>query len=250
MTRARRSVINATVAGMTDPPATAPDPETAAPESTTGRGETRIQEPTRTERTIARRTAEARATIPDTELRAEVDMSAFVTLTARGGGPSLDAVLARACALALRAAPRANGAYRDGRYELYSRVNVGITVDTPEGAVAVTLFDADRKPARELESELGRLSARARAGAITPPESSGRHVHGHEHRPLRRGGRDGRDHAAAGGGARGRCGTDGAHGARWGYRARTRDVDHARVRPSDPVRRTRRPVPRPHQRPA
>ena len=157
---------------MTDPAATAPDSGTAAPESTTGRGETRVQEPTRTERTIARRTAEARATIPDTELRAEVDMSAFATLTV-GGGPSLDAVLARACALALRQAPRANAAYRDGRYELYSRVNVGFTVDTPDGYVAVTLFDADRKPARELESELGRLIARARTGEITPPESSG-----------------------------------------------------------------------------
>ena len=72
---------------MTDPPAGAPDPGAgatpesgtpAAPEPTTGRGETSVQEPTRSERTIARRTAEARATIPDIELRAEVDMSAYV----------------------------------------------------------------------------------------------------------------------------------------------------------------------------
>ena len=87
--------------------------------------------------------------------------------------PSLDAVLARACALALRQVPRANGAYRDGRFELYSRVNVGVTVDTPEGYVAVTLFDADRKSAIELEAELERLSARARSGELTPPELSG-----------------------------------------------------------------------------
>jgi pyruvate dehydrogenase E2 component (dihydrolipoamide acetyltransferase) len=158
---------------MTDRPGPAPDSGAADPESATGRGETRVQEPTRTERTIARRTAEARATVPDTELRAEADMSAFVRLTSAGGGPSLDAVLARACALALRQTPRANAAYRDGRYELYSRVNVGLTVDTPQGYVAVTLFDADRTPASELESELERLSARARRGEITPPESSG-----------------------------------------------------------------------------
>jgi pyruvate dehydrogenase E2 component (dihydrolipoamide acetyltransferase) len=160
---------------MTDPPATAPESGTpAAPEPTTGRGETSVQEPTRIERTIARRTAEARATIPDTELHAEVDMSAYVASTSGdAGGPSLDAVLARACALALRQTPRANAAYRDGRYELYSRVNVGLTVDTPEGYLAVTLFDADRKPARKLEAELERLSARARTGEITPPELSG-----------------------------------------------------------------------------
>jgi pyruvate dehydrogenase E2 component (dihydrolipoamide acetyltransferase) len=165
---------------MTDPPAPAhdsgtPDPGSAAAsaESRTGRGGTQVQEPTRTERTIARRTSEARATVPDIELRAEADMSAFVTLRAAGGGPSLDAFLARACALALRHTPRANAAYRDGRYELYSRVNVGVAVDTPEGYVAVTLFDADRKPASELGSELERLGARARSGEITPPESSG-----------------------------------------------------------------------------
>ena len=160
---------------MTDPPAAAPDSGTAAaPEPTTGRGETSVQEPTRIERAIARRTAEARATIPDTELRAEVDMTAYAALTSGdAGGPSLDAVLARASALALRQTPRANAAYRDGRYELYSRVNVGLTVDTPAGYVAVTLFDADRKPATELEAELERLSARARTGEITPPELSG-----------------------------------------------------------------------------
>jgi pyruvate dehydrogenase E2 component (dihydrolipoamide acetyltransferase) len=159
---------------MTDPPAAAPDSGAAAPESTTGRGETRLQEPSRIERTIARRSAEARATIPDTELRADVDMSGYAALaSADAGGPSLDAVLARACALALRRTPRANAAYRDGRYELYSRVNVALTVDTPEGFVAVTLFDADRKPASELEHELERLSARARSGEITPPELSG-----------------------------------------------------------------------------
>ncbi len=39
--------------------------------------------------------------------------------------PSFNDMVVKACALALREHPRANGAYRDGRFELYSRVNVG-----------------------------------------------------------------------------------------------------------------------------
>ena len=63
--------------------------------------------------------------MPDLELGAEVDMAACPGAERPRRVP-LTAMLARACALALRAVPRANGAYRDGRYELYSRVNVGI----------------------------------------------------------------------------------------------------------------------------
>ena len=42
--------------------------------------------------------------------------------------PSFNDMVVKACALALREFPRANGAYRDGRFELYSRVNVGVAV--------------------------------------------------------------------------------------------------------------------------
>ena len=46
---------------------------------------------------------------------------------ARSCRPFNDMVV-KACALALREFPRANGAYRDGKLELYSRVNVGVAV--------------------------------------------------------------------------------------------------------------------------
>ena len=146
--------------------------EPGAPaDASSAKGETRAQEPSRAERTIGRRTAEARATIPDSELRAEVDMSAYAALGP--GVASVSALLTRACALGLSRTPRANAAYRDGRFELYSRVNVGLVVDTPDGYVTATLFDADRKPAADLDAEIETLSARARSGEITPPELSG-----------------------------------------------------------------------------
>jgi pyruvate dehydrogenase E2 component (dihydrolipoamide acetyltransferase) len=123
------------------------------------RGETRIEEPTAAERAIARRAAEARATVPSLELSVAVDPGP-VTSTAQ---------LARACALALREHPRANAAYRDGRFELYSRINVGVVIATDETYAIPTVFDADRKALAELEDEIGRLAAGASAGTLPAP---------------------------------------------------------------------------------
>jgi pyruvate dehydrogenase E2 component (dihydrolipoamide acetyltransferase) len=136
------------------------------------KGEIEVVEPSRAERAIARRTAETRATVPDLEFGADVDAGPATTL-ARGRGCSLTAVLVRACALALRAHPRANAAYRDGHYEFYSRVNVAVTVQTEEGFVAPTLLDANTKPLKQLDDELASATARALAGELTSPELAG-----------------------------------------------------------------------------
>jgi pyruvate dehydrogenase E2 component (dihydrolipoamide acetyltransferase) len=136
------------------------------------KGETRIEEPHRLGRSIARRTAETRATVPDLEFGLDVDAGACLEL-ARQRGCSLTAVLLRACALALRETPRANGAYRDGRFELYSRVNVGVTIQTDDGYLTPTVLDADLKSLPQLSEELAHLRERARSGLLTPPELAG-----------------------------------------------------------------------------
>jgi pyruvate dehydrogenase E2 component (dihydrolipoamide acetyltransferase) len=136
------------------------------------KGETRIEDPTAAERAIARRAAEARATVPDLELRADVDMTRALRLRDEDGC-SIAAILVLAAARALNAVPRANGAYRDGRFELYSRVNVGIVV-ADEGAYLIpTVFDADQRSLLELTEEIERLSAAARAGELQPPAYAG-----------------------------------------------------------------------------
>lgn len=136
----------------------------------TAKGTVTVVEPSRAERTIVRRVAEARATVPDLELGAVADVS-WLAEGAQGRLPT--EILVRACALALREFPRANGAYRDGRFELYSRVNVAVVMPAADGYVAATLFDADRRETGELAAELERLAARALAGELTPPEVAG-----------------------------------------------------------------------------
>jgi pyruvate dehydrogenase E2 component (dihydrolipoamide acetyltransferase) len=136
------------------------------------KGGARVEEPSRAQQAIARRAAESRATIPHLELAVDVDMAAS-TAARDSQAQSPTARLVRACGLALREVPRANGAYRDARFELYSRINVGVAVYTDDAFVLPTLFDADQKPLGQLTEELERLTVRAAGGQLTPPELAG-----------------------------------------------------------------------------
>ncbi len=146
--------------------------DTPAIPSIGAKGEVRIEEPTRGERTVARRSAESRATVPDLELRAEAVVDR-VLARRQELGVSFDAVLVRACALALGRVPHANAAYRDGHYELYGRVNIGLTVTAAETYAVPTIFDADTKPLLALEAEIADLRTRALRGELLAPELSG-----------------------------------------------------------------------------
>ncbi len=144
-----------------------------------GRGEVTATEPSRTQSLIARRMAESRATVPAFTLRATIDMGECIALRAalRSEGaevvPTINDVIVKATAVALREHPSANGAYRDGRFERYARVNVGIAVAAQDALLVPTVFDADRKGLTEIAAETRRLAERVRSGAITPPELSG-----------------------------------------------------------------------------
>jgi pyruvate dehydrogenase E2 component (dihydrolipoyllysine-residue acetyltransferase) len=160
------------------PPAPAPAPAPAA--TGTAKGEVTRQELTRLQQTVARRMAESKATAPEFVIAAEADMEAAVAFRAelkRAAGdapvPSFNDLIVKAAALALREFPRANGAYRDGRFELYSRVNVGMAVAAQDALVVPTIFDADRKSLGTIAADARALAERVRSGEVTPPELSG-----------------------------------------------------------------------------
>ena len=125
--------------------------------------------------------AESRATIPDFTVTVTIDMEACVAMreqlkaTAAEGAtvPSYNDMVVKACGLALREQPRANGSYRDGHFELHERVNVGVAVAAQDSLVVPTVFDADRKALGEIARDSRALAEKVRAGTITPPELSG-----------------------------------------------------------------------------
>jgi pyruvate dehydrogenase E2 component (dihydrolipoamide acetyltransferase) len=147
----------------------------------TAKGQVEVVELTKLQQTVARRMAESKATAPHFYLQAEIDMTAAVEgraklkSSAREGEvvPTFNDMVVKACALALREHPRANGAYRDGKIELYSRINVGVAVAAQDALVVPTVFDADQKGLRRIATETRALAARVRDGSITPPELSG-----------------------------------------------------------------------------
>ena len=147
----------------------------------TAKGDVTTQEPSRLQGVIARRMAESKATIPDFALRMDVDMEGCVALREQlkerlgpdAPIPSYNDMVIKASALALREFPRANGAYRDGRFELYSRVNVGVAVAGQDALVVPTVFDADRRSLGDIARDTRELAAKVREGRISPPELSG-----------------------------------------------------------------------------
>jgi pyruvate dehydrogenase E2 component (dihydrolipoamide acetyltransferase) len=161
-------------AAQTAPAAVAERPETA-------RGAVTEVELSRLQQTVARRMAESKATAPHFYLTTEIDMSRAVEARARikaaaGEGdivPSFNDMVVKACAIALREFPRANGAYRDGKVEEYSRINIGIAVAAQDALVVPTVFDADAKGLRQIAVESRQVAERVREGTITPPELSG-----------------------------------------------------------------------------
>jgi pyruvate dehydrogenase E2 component (dihydrolipoamide acetyltransferase) len=154
-------------------------PATREEEPGSAKGQSTRQQPTRIQQTVARRMSESRATVPDIELRNEVDMTGAVALREQLRGPAGDALpslndlIVKAAALALREFPRVNGAYRDSQFETYSRVNIGIAVAGDETLVVPTVLDADTKSLGAIARETRRLAARVRDGSITPAELGG-----------------------------------------------------------------------------
>jgi pyruvate dehydrogenase E2 component (dihydrolipoamide acetyltransferase) len=176
-------------AAAAEAPSAAPERPPAPTEPTTGarekpetaKGETTVQELTKLQQTVARRMAESKATAPHFNLQAEFDMTRAVEarkqLKEMAGEdevvPTFNDMVVKACAIALRENARANGAYRDGKIELYSRVNVGVAVAGQDALVVPTVFDADLKGLRQIAGEVKSMAARVREGTITPPELSG-----------------------------------------------------------------------------
>jgi pyruvate dehydrogenase E2 component (dihydrolipoamide acetyltransferase) len=125
------------------------------------RGEVEAVELSPAQQAFARRVAESKATAPHVYFEREL------------GRPAAPGGLVAAAAAALRAVPLLNGAYRDGRAELYSRVNVAVGIEATGTLLFPVIRDADAKDGAEIERELSELAAQAQAGALASPALAG-----------------------------------------------------------------------------
>lgn len=86
---------------------------------------------------------------------------------------SINDLLIKACALALRKVPAINASFTEEAMHRYAQINVALAVDTPIGLFTPVIHDADGKGLFTITSEVKKLVHKARAGRLRSEEYSG-----------------------------------------------------------------------------
>jgi pyruvate dehydrogenase E2 component (dihydrolipoamide acetyltransferase) len=166
------------------PAATETAPAPAAPEKDEVRG-TRSVPMSQVRRVIARRLSASAREIPHFYVTAVADAQALMDLRATLNAQlteagrakvSVNDLLIRACALALRAHPDVNVSYGGDASSVllvHDRVNVGVAVAAESGLIVPVIPDADTKTVTQLGAETRQLVALAAERKLAPARTSG-----------------------------------------------------------------------------
>jgi pyruvate dehydrogenase E2 component (dihydrolipoamide acetyltransferase) len=133
---------------------------------------------------IARRLAEAKATIPhfyvsmDIEIDALIDLMKQLNVKAPKEGPGAYAItindlVIKASAATLRQIPTVNASWTEDGMAFYDDVDISVAVAIPDGLITPIIRQADRKGLATISAEMKDLAARARAGKLKPEEFQG-----------------------------------------------------------------------------
>jgi len=117
-------------------------------------------------RAIAEHMARAHREVPPVTWVEECDFEAVPL-------ERLIATVVRACALSLREFPELNARFEGDAIVQLARYDLGIAVQTEQGLVVPVVRGADRKTVAELDAEVRRLAAGARAGTLRPEDLRG-----------------------------------------------------------------------------
>jgi pyruvate dehydrogenase E2 component (dihydrolipoamide acetyltransferase) len=135
---------------------------------------------TRMQQTIARRMVEAKSQVPHFYVSIEVDMDRAVANlddlnegAAKEDAVTINDLILRACALALRDYPDVNSFYQDGKLIRNKRINVGFAVAVQGGLIEPVLRDADQKGLKQLAAETKALTRKMREGKAEPHDYEG-----------------------------------------------------------------------------
>ena len=173
----------ASTAPTSAPSAVAPDaqPATTVAETSTANGaEYTEQTLSRMRQTIARRMTEAKQQVPHFYVSNEIDMTEALKLrltlnAANEGGAkiSVNDMVLKAVAKALRKYPALNNSYVDGKIRVNQRVNIALAVALEEGLITPVVTDVDQKSIGQVATEARELALKARAGSLKPEEFQG-----------------------------------------------------------------------------
>ena len=126
-------------------------------------------------RTIAERLLQAKTTVPHFYLTADVDMDAAMEFREQvaqvhGAKLSVNDLVLKACALALRKVPEANASFTEEAILQHARVDIGMAVAIEDGLITPVIRDADKKTIGQIGTEARELAGRARDRKLKPEE--------------------------------------------------------------------------------
>ncbi len=132
-------------------------------------------------RTIARRLAESKSTIPHFYVTAELDMEAFLAFREQlnksaapnAGKVSVTDMITKACAVALVENPVINSAFSDNKRVVRKSVNIGIAVSIEDGLIVPVVKGCENKSLRAIAKETRPLIEKARENKLKPDEYTG-----------------------------------------------------------------------------
>ncbi len=129
-------------------------------------------------KTIARRLTESKQTVPHFYLTVECEIDALLALRRQLNEQaetkiSVNDLVIKAAALALRRVPAANASWTEEATIRYDRVDVSVAVATEGGLITPIVKDADRKGLATIAAEMRDLAQRARDGKLKPEEYQG-----------------------------------------------------------------------------
>ena len=132
-------------------------------------------------KTIARRLAESKATVPHFYLTVDVRLDALLKLRGElnasleksGVKLSVNDLLIKALGLALVAVPDANVQFAGDTLYKFGRADVSVAVAIPGGLITPIIVDAANKRLSVIATEMKDLAGRARDGKLKPEEYTG-----------------------------------------------------------------------------
>ena len=130
---------------------------------------------------VARRLTESKQQVPHFYLTLNCQIDALLKLRADlntraekdGVKLSVNDLVIKAAAIALRKVPAANASYTEAAIRRYRQVDISVAVAIPDGLITPIVKNADLKGLAQISSEMKDLATRARAGKLKPDEFQG-----------------------------------------------------------------------------
>src|SRR3990172_4586916 len=132
-----------------------------------------------TRRVIAQRLAEAKRSVPHFYLTIDCEVDALLAARTQanemvaGLKLSVNDLVIKAAALALRKVPAVNAAWGENAIRRFRDVDVAVAVSAPSGLVTPVVRNAGAKSLREISAEMKELAARAQQSRLRPDEYQG-----------------------------------------------------------------------------